>query len=132
MEEEKFSLDKLLSIDINMILRKGEEYYPRKLHITLDLKLLNQPSDDFDYEDTFKNCKSFVGQGIYMGMEKGLCDVKDLNESDIVDHLLEVIDDLAYSVACYKYPDHYEHKYDKEEILTDAGLNKEIRKRLLD
>lgn len=132
MKEEKIKLDRVLSIDVNMILKKGEEYHPRKLHITqiLDPKLLNRQKNGSNRENEFEKCESFVAEDVYIKMKAGLCDIQNL-EADIVDHLLEVIDALAYSVACYKYPDHYEHKYDKEEIFTDSGLNKEIRKRLL-
>jgi len=50
-------------------------------------------------------------------------EVVDLNQPTNTDYLLEVIDALAYQLACYKYPNHKVHNFDdKEEILTDVGL----------
>lgn len=48
------------------------------------------------------------------------------------DHLLEVIDALAYQLACYKYPHHKVHNSDdKEKILTDVGLHDYFKRELV-
>ena len=52
--------------------------------------------------------------------------------TNMVYHLLEVIDALAYQLACYKYPNHKVHNFDdKEEILTDVGLDDCFKRELV-
>lgn len=59
-------------------------------------------------------------------------EVVDLNQPTNTDHLLEVIDALAYQLACYKYPNHKVHNFDdKEEILTDVGLDDCFKRELV-
>lgn len=59
-------------------------------------------------------------------------EVVDLSEPTDTDHLLEVIDALAYQLACYKYPHHKVHNSDdKEKILIDVGLHDYFKRELV-
>lgn len=124
-----FKLDRVTALDITaMFTDDKNKCYPRKIHIT---QIPNATIKGLDnYLEQIQNCESFVND-IDIKVDIALCGIQDLNETNIVEHLLEVIDSLAYTVACHKYPNHYSHEYDKEDILIDAGLRKEFREEIL-
>ena len=124
-----FKLDRVTALDITAIFADDKnKCYLRKIHIT---QIPNATVKGLDnYSDQIKSCESFVND-IDIKADIALCDIQDLNEANIIDHLLEVIDSLAYTVACHKHPNYYSHEYDKEDILIDAGLRKEFRDEIL-
>ena len=80
--------------------------------------------------DKIKNCETLNDFSIDTKGAK--VEVVDLNEPTDTDHLLEVIDALAYQLACYKYPHHKVHNSDdKEKILTDVGLQDYFKRELV-
>ena len=77
-----------------------------------------------EFFDKIKNCETFYVNNFSIDTKGAKVEVVDLSEPTDTDHLLEVIDALAYQLACYKYPHHKVHNSDdKEEILTDVGLH---------
>lgn len=46
---------------------------------------------------------------------------------NIIDELLDIIDSLAYDLAVYKYPTHYDHSMDKNDILSEYEINKILK-----
>ena len=125
----KCKLDRIIALDITAIFFDDKSFYPRKLHMT---QIENATIYGLeDYMEQIKKCKSFTVHDGTAIPSSALCEVQRLNEPDIIDHLLEVIDSLSYTVACCKYPNHYSHEKDKEEILIDAGMRKEFRDEIL-
>ena len=124
-----FKLNRVTAFDITaMFTDDKNKCYPRKIHIT---QIPNATIKGLDnYLEQIQNCESFVND-IDIKADISLCEINNLNEPDIIDHLLEVIDSLAYTVACHKYPNHYSHTEDIEDILIDAGLKKEFRNEIL-
>lgn len=122
----KVELDTIISIDITaMFIDEKNRLYPRKLHIK------NIKNVDIDGLGLSEFSKQIVNCDSFSIKNNALCDVQDLNKSNIVDHLLEVINSLAYTVTCYKYPNHFSHKDDKREVLINAGLYKELIERIV-
>lgn len=119
-------LDTVVSIDITaMFIDEENKLYPRKLHIknikNADINGLGLS----EFSKQIANCDSFSIKN------NVLCDVQDPSKPNIIDHLLEVIDSLAYTTACYKYPNHFSRKDDKREVLINAGLYKELIERIV-
>lgn len=82
--------------------------------------------------DKIKNCETFYVNDFNIDSKGAKVEVIDLNQPTNTDHLLEVIDALAYQLACYKYPNHKVHNFDdKEEILTDVGLDDCFKRELV-
>ena len=82
--------------------------------------------------DKIKNCETFYVNDFSIDIKGAKVEVVDLDEPTDADHLLEVIDALAYQLACYKYPHHKVHNSDdKEEILTDVGLHDYFKRELV-
>lgn len=82
--------------------------------------------------DKIKNCETFYVNDFSIDAKGAKVEVVDLNEPTDTDHLLEVIDALAYQLACYKYPHHKVHNSDdKEKILTDVGLQDYFKRELV-
>lgn len=82
--------------------------------------------------DKIKNCETFYVDNFSIDTKGAKVEVVDLSEPTDTDHLLEVIDALAYQLACYKYPYHKVHNSDdKEEILTDVGLHDDFKRELV-
>ena len=82
--------------------------------------------------DKIKNCETFYVNDFSIDTKEAKVEVVDLNEPTDTDHLLEVIDALAYQLACYKYPHHKVHNSDdKEKILTDVGLQDYFKRELV-
>lgn len=82
--------------------------------------------------DKIKNCETFYVNDFSIDTKGAKVEVVDLNEPTDTDHLLEVIDALAYQLACYKYPHHKVHNSDdKEKILTDVGLQDYFKRELV-
>lgn len=82
--------------------------------------------------DKIKNCETFYVNDFSIDTKGAKVEVVDLNEPTDTDHLLEVIDALAYQLACYKYPHHKVHNSDdKEKILTDVGLHDYFKRELV-
>ena len=82
--------------------------------------------------DKIKNCETFYVNDFSIDIKGAKVEVVDLNEPTDTDHLLEVIDALAYQLACYKYPHHKVHNSDdKEKILTDVGLQDYFKRELV-
>lgn len=52
----------------------------------------------------------------------------DIIISDIINELLEIIDSLAYDLAGFMYPKHYDLTADKESILNEYGIDKILQK----
>ncbi|SCI70402.1 Uncharacterised protein [uncultured Clostridium sp.] len=107
------------------------EAYARKL-------VISQINSQEVYEeidknfDKIKNCETFYVNDFNINTKGAKVEVIDLNEPTDTDHLLEVIDALAYHLACYKYPNHKVHNSDdKEEILTDVGLHDYFKRELV-
>lgn len=107
------------------------DVYARKL-------VISQINSQETYEeidknfDKIKNCETFYVNDFSIDIKGAKVEVVDLNEPTDTDHLLEVIDALAYQLACYKYPHHKVHNSDdKEEILTDVGLHDYFKRELV-
>lgn len=82
--------------------------------------------------DKIKNCETFYVDKFSIDTKGAKVEVVDLSEPTDTDHLLEVIDALAYQLACYKYPHHKVHNSDdKEKILTDVGLHDYFKRELV-
>lgn len=82
--------------------------------------------------DKIKNCETFYVNDFNIDSKGAKVEVVDLNQPTNTDHLLEVIDALAYQLACYKYPNHKVYNFDdKEEILTDVGLDDCFKRELV-
>lgn len=100
--------------------------------------VINQINSQETYEeidknfDKIKNCETFYVDNFSIDIKGAKVEVVDLNQPTDTDHLLEVIDALAYQLACYKYPNHKVHNFDdKEEILTDVGLDDCFKRELV-
>lgn len=82
--------------------------------------------------DKIKNCETFYVDNFSIDIKGAKVEVVDLNQPTDTDHLLEVIDALAYQLACYKYPHHKVHNSDdKEKILIDVGLHDYFKRELV-
>ena len=126
----KYKFDRITALDITAIFFDGKNFYPKKIHMT---QLLNPIINGLeDYTKHIKKSEGFVIDGSKIQVDSALCEVQKAFDSSIVDHLLEVIDSLSYTVACCKYPNHYSHEKYKEEVLIDAGLKKEFRDKILE
>ena len=92
-----------------------------------------ETSEEIDKNfDKIKNCETFYVNDFGIDNKGAKVEVVDLNEPTDTDHLLEVIDALAYQLACYKYPHHKVHNSDdKEKILTDVGLQDYFKRELV-
>lgn len=92
-----------------------------------------ETSEEIDKNfDKIKNCETFYVNDFGIDTKGAKIEVVDLNEPTDTDHLLEVIDALAYQLACYKYPHHKVHNSDdKEKILTDVGLQDYFKRELV-
>jgi len=92
-----------------------------------------ETSEEIDKNfDKIKNCETFYVNDFGIDTKGAKVEVVDLNEPTDTDHLLEVIDALAYQLACYKYPHHKVHNSDdKEKILTDVGLQDYFKRELV-
>lgn len=119
-------IDTIYSIKVRaMFFDENYNPYPREICIKqiCDNNLLDYFLLLNEFGEEIERCENFnTGDKSF--------EVKDLNSPDIIDHLLEVVDSLAYKVSCYKHPDHYSHEEDKKDILIDAGLRKELIKTL--
>ena len=51
----------------------------------------------------------------------------DNKMKNIINELLDIIDSLAYDLAAYKYPAHYDHSMDKEDILSQYGVSEILK-----
>lgn len=51
----------------------------------------------------------------------------DNKNENIINELLNVIDSLAYDLAVYRYPTHYDHSMDKDDILSEYGVNEILK-----
>lgn len=105
--------------------------YARKLVISqINSQETYEEIDEFF--DKIKNCETFYMNNFSIDTKGAKVEVVDLSEPTDTDHLLEVIDALAYQLACYKYPHHKVHNSDdKEEILTDVGLHDYFKRGLV-
>lgn len=105
--------------------------YARKLVISqINSQETYEEIDEFF--DKIKNCETFYVNNFSIDTKGAKVEVVDLSEPTDTDHLLEVIDALAYQLACYKYPHHKVHNSDdKEEILTDVGLHDYFKRELV-
>lgn len=105
--------------------------YARKLVISqINSQETYEEIDEFF--DKIKNCETFYVNNFSIDTKGAKVEVVDLSEPTDTDHLLEVIDALAYQLACYKYPHHKVHNSDdKEEILTDVGLHDYFKRGLV-
>ena len=105
--------------------------YARKLVISqINSQETYEEIDEFF--DKIKNCETFYVNNFSIDTKGAKVEVVDLSEPTDTDHLLEVIDALAYQLACYKYPHHKVHNFDdKEEILTDVGLHDYFKRGLV-
>lgn len=92
-----------------------------------------ETSEEIDKNfDKIKNCETFYVNDFGIDTKGAKVEVVDLNEPTDTNHLLEVIDALAYQLACYKYPHHKVHNSDdKEKILTDVGLQDYFKRELV-
>ena len=119
----KKSINHISKITMNIMMSEKSEgallsdVYARQL-------LISQINSQETYEeidknfDKIKNCETFYVNDFNIDSKGAKVEVIDLNQPTNTDHLLEVIDALAYQLACYKYPNHKVHNFDdKEEIL---------------
>lgn len=133
----KKSINHISKITMNIMMSEKSEgallsdVYARQL-------LISQINSQETYEeidknfDKIKNCETFYVNDFNIDSKGAKVEVIDLNQPTNTDHLLEVIDALAYQLACYKYPNHKVHNFDdKEEILTDVGLDDCFKRELV-